>query len=60
MAERASGFVSPAEQRERIEAVCARDGLVLLAVHEELDVSGGKSLAMRPGLRLTLIPAALL
>ena len=43
-------FVSPEEQRERIEAACARDGLSLIAVHEELDVSGGKSLASRPGL----------
>ncbi|MBV9337589.1 MAG: recombinase family protein [Solirubrobacterales bacterium] len=43
-------FVSPEEQRERIEQVCARDGLSLVAVHDELDVSGGKSLAARPGL----------
>lgn len=43
-------FVSPDEQRDRIKAVCARDGLTLIAVHEELDVSGGKPLAQRPGL----------
>ena len=43
-------FVSPAEQRERIEAACARDGLKLIAVHDELDVSGGKPLTERPGL----------
>ncbi len=43
-------FVSPEEQRERLEAACARDGLALLTVYEELDVSGGKSLAKRPGL----------
>jgi site-specific DNA recombinase len=43
-------FVSPGEQRQRIEEACARDGLNLLAVYEELDVSGGKSLANRPGL----------
>ncbi|HEY8764941.1 MAG TPA: recombinase family protein, partial [Solirubrobacteraceae bacterium] len=43
-------FVSPEEQRDRIEAVCARDGLALIAVHEELDISGGRSLANRPGL----------
>lgn len=43
-------FVSPAEQRERIEAACERDGLTLVAVHQELDVSGGKALAQRPGL----------
>jgi site-specific DNA recombinase len=42
--------VSPVEQRDRIEAACSRDGLTLVAVHEELDVSGGKSLASRPGL----------
>src|SRR3954454_3467570 len=44
-------FVSPEEQRERIEAACQRDGLALLAVHEELDVSGGRPLGDRPGLR---------
>jgi DNA invertase Pin-like site-specific DNA recombinase len=43
-------FVSPEEQRERIEAICERDDIALLAVHEELDVSGGKSLLERPGL----------
>jgi hypothetical protein len=34
-------FVSPAEQRQRIEAACDRDGMALVAIHEELDVSGG-------------------
>jgi site-specific DNA recombinase len=43
-------FVSPSEQRERIEATCARDGMALIAVYEELDVSGGRVLANRPGL----------
>jgi DNA invertase Pin-like site-specific DNA recombinase len=43
-------FASPEEQRERIEAACKRDGLQLLEVHEEMDVSGGKPLAGRPGL----------
>ena len=43
-------FVSPDEQRERIEAACERDGLALVAMHEELDVSGGRTLADRPGL----------
>ncbi|HEY3945729.1 MAG TPA: recombinase family protein, partial [Solirubrobacteraceae bacterium] len=43
-------FVSPDEQRERIEATCSRDGLTLVTVFEELDVSGGKDLANRPGL----------
>jgi DNA invertase Pin-like site-specific DNA recombinase len=43
-------FVSPEEQRARIEDACARDGLTLLDVYKELDVSGGKTLAARPGL----------
>jgi site-specific DNA recombinase len=43
-------FVSPSEQRERIETACARDGLKLGEVFEELDVSGGADLAKRPGL----------
>jgi DNA invertase Pin-like site-specific DNA recombinase len=43
-------FVSPGEQRDRIEAACTRDGLALVAVYEEMDISGGKSLAKRPGL----------
>lgn len=43
-------FASPSEQRARIEAACERDKLRLLAVHEELDVSGGAELEHRPGL----------
>lgn len=43
-------FASPEDQRDRIQAVCKRDGLALVEVHEEMDVSGGKSLADRPGL----------
>ncbi len=43
--------LSPAEQRERIESVCEREGLELTAVHEEIDVSGGTPLAERKGLR---------
>ena len=43
--------LSPVEQRERIEAICGREGLELLTVHEELDVSGGTPLADRDGLR---------
>ncbi len=43
-------FVSPDEQRERIRAVCERDGLELITIHDELDVSGGRPLAGRPGL----------
>ena len=38
------------EQRERIEALCVREGWRLVAVHEERDVSGGALLADRPGL----------
>jgi DNA invertase Pin-like site-specific DNA recombinase len=43
-------FVSPDEQRARIEAACARDGMSLMTVREEPNVSGGKSLEGRPGL----------
>ena len=43
-------FVSPTEQRERIEKACTQDGLALVDVFEELDVSGGAPLARRPGL----------
>jgi len=44
-------FASPSEQRERIEAACKASGMRLAAVHEELDVSGGRPLAERNGLR---------
>jgi site-specific DNA recombinase len=44
-------FASPGEQRQRIEAECERDGLELLDVIPELDVSGGTPLAKREGLR---------
>lgn len=43
-------FVSPSEQTERIRAACKRDGLKLVDVFEELDVSGGAPLERRPGL----------
>lgn len=43
-------FVSPTEQRRTIEHACEREGLELVNVYEELDVSGGKALARRPGL----------
>lgn len=43
--------LSPTEQRDRIEKVCEREGLELVAVHEEIDVSGGTPLAQRGGLR---------
>jgi site-specific DNA recombinase len=44
-------FVSPGEQKRRIEDACSRDHLKLVDVLEELDVSGGAPLASRPGLR---------
>lgn len=44
-------FVSPTEQRERIEAACEHNGLELVDVQRELDVSGGAPLDKRPGLR---------
>jgi site-specific DNA recombinase len=44
-------FVSPLEQRSRIEQACAVDRLKLVDTFEELDVSGGAALAKRPGLR---------
>ncbi|MHB8242994.1 MAG: recombinase family protein [Solirubrobacteraceae bacterium] len=44
-------FVSPSEQRERIEAACDRDGLLLTRTADELDVSGKTSLEDRKGLR---------
>ncbi|MGI8862227.1 MAG: recombinase family protein [Gaiellaceae bacterium] len=44
------GIVSPDEQRQRIVDACQRDGLKLLDVVEELDVSGGAALEKRPGL----------
>jgi site-specific DNA recombinase len=47
-------FVSPSEQRQRIEAACKRDDLALVDVIEELDVSGGASLDHRPGLSRAL------
>ncbi len=44
-------FVSPSEQRTRVEDACERDGLHLVETLEEMDVSGGAALAKRPGLR---------
>jgi DNA invertase Pin-like site-specific DNA recombinase len=44
-------FASPQDQRDRIEQACEREGLTLLRVEDELDVSGGKPLAKRKGLR---------
>jgi DNA invertase Pin-like site-specific DNA recombinase len=40
-------FLSPAEQRERIEALCEREGLELIDTFDELDVSGGTPLDKR-------------
>lgn len=44
-------FISPSEQRERIEAACDRDGLLLIRTADELDVSGRTALDDRKGLR---------
>jgi DNA invertase Pin-like site-specific DNA recombinase len=44
-------FASPAEQRERIQAACERDGLELVETIDELDVSGGTPLERREGLK---------
>ncbi len=43
-------FVSPSDQTERIRALCEQDGLALVDVFEEFDVSGGARLEQRPGL----------
>lgn len=42
--------LSPAEQRDRISEHCNREGLKLIGIHEEIDVSGGTPLAQREGL----------
>jgi DNA invertase Pin-like site-specific DNA recombinase len=44
-------FVSPTEQRDRIVNACERDGLKLVDVLEEPNVSGGAPLERRHGLR---------
>jgi site-specific DNA recombinase len=44
-------FASPFEQHHRIKVACERDGLRLVDVLEELDVSGGTPLDKRNGLR---------
>lgn len=43
-------FISPTEQADRIRAVCRRESLELLEIHDELDVSGGADLSGRHGL----------
>jgi DNA invertase Pin-like site-specific DNA recombinase len=47
-------IVSPDEQDERLRDACKRDGKTLIAVHRELDVSGGSALSRRPGLLAAL------
>lgn len=42
--------LSPADQRARMEDHCRRESWDLVAVHEEIDVSGGLALAERKGL----------
>src|SRR5687767_1088692 len=44
-------FVSPEDQQQRIADACDRDGLTLVDVLREMDVSGGAPLERRPGLR---------
>ncbi|MFL5835334.1 MAG: recombinase family protein, partial [Solirubrobacteraceae bacterium] len=44
-------FASPAEQRQRIEVACERDGLTLLRIEDEPNVSGGTPLEHRDKLR---------
>jgi site-specific DNA recombinase len=44
-------FVSPREQADRIASIAEREGLRVVDVIEELDVSGGTALASRAGLR---------
>lgn len=43
-------FASPKDQRDRIASACERDGIQLLEVLEEIDVSGGVPLDERRGL----------
>jgi len=40
-------FASPTDQRQHIEETCQREGLKLVAIHDELDVSGGAKLEDR-------------
>jgi len=43
-------FISPDDQRKRIESVCANEGIELVRVEQELDTSGGNDLVHRPKL----------
>jgi site-specific DNA recombinase len=45
---------SPEDQRQRIEALCEREGITLLDTLPEHDVSGGAELEARPGLSRAL------
>jgi DNA invertase Pin-like site-specific DNA recombinase len=47
-------FASPGEQRDRIVSACEREGLELIDVLEELDVSGRAPLEKRHGLRAAI------
>ena len=44
-------FASPGQQLDRIKQACDTQGAQLMAAYEELDVSGGRPLDKRPGLR---------
>ena len=46
--------LSPEAQRESMARWCAANGAELMAVHEDIDVSGGTPLAKRPGLLAAL------
>ncbi|HYW87944.1 MAG TPA: recombinase family protein [Chloroflexota bacterium] len=43
-------FISPLDQRHSITVACDREGIALVSVFEELDVSGGDPLTRRAGL----------
>ncbi|HYW86803.1 MAG TPA: recombinase family protein [Chloroflexota bacterium] len=47
-------FISPDEQRDRIVSTCQANGLQLIGVHSEMDVSAGNPIERRPGLRAAL------
>jgi len=48
---REDSFVSPHDQLARIKETCERQGLTLKSTADEIDVSGGKPLDERRGLR---------
>src|SRR3954468_11948148 len=48
---REDSFVSPNDQLSRIKETCERQGLTLRSTADEIDVSGGKPLEERHGLR---------